>query len=512
MARVRIFDEMPGTQNWAEFMDPKDVGLITFQSATAMTFKYAAGEYANWKVVARGTGFTYVTNEAGDKVPIGGSITDISVFDETGALVMRIDQFVAGTRMNLADYYYTIFNTGSDADTRNGANLFTQLLRGGDVFIGSNNGDQIAAGQNAGNDTISGGLGDDFVKGDQGSDRIDGGDDTDTLSYQNSFFDDTSYKGINLNAQTGIVLDCWGGRDTISNFEEFRGSRFNDVIIGTDVDREKFAGLRGNDTLDGSGGLRDEAYYDRDARFGGSLGIIVDLQVSTANGHIIGSIRDGFGYTDRVIDIERVKGTMKNDVFVGSAVDNVFAGLAGKDSYNGDLGRDTLSFVANSDLGALVGVDVDLRLATGQVKNDGFGNVENAVSMESVFGSKLADSIRGNVQQNFIQGDLGADTLWGGGGADTFNYSGLLSFGDIIKDFQAGIDKIVIVRSSIPGMTGTLNFTVGEAPIGSVSAFFFKPSDNTLYWDRDGTGTGYAAVAVATLEGVTSISSSDILI
>ena len=512
MARVQIFDGMPPQQKWSEFMDPRDPALITVETDSAFTFEYTAGEFANWRITAKGSGFTYVADENGFLVPTGGKITAINVFDETGALVLRLDQFAVGQKMDLADYYYTLFNTGSEADSLNGFDLFTQLLKKGDLIVGSSGGDDIASGFNRGNDTIMAGLGDDFVKGDAGSDSIDGGGGSDTLSYQLSFLDDTAFRGIKLNAVTGIVLDSWGGQDTIAGFESFRGSKFADSIIGSNVDFERFYGLRGADTLDGGGGTRDEAVYERDARFGGSLGIVCDLQVTTVNGHIQGTIRDGFGHVDQVIDIERVRGTMKNDVMVGSSAANVFTGLGGTDSFDGKGGIDGLSFSLNDDFGATQGVKIDLRRANDQIRNDGFGHAEDALSIENLFGSSLADNLTGNAAANIIKGEQGADTMAGGGSADTFEWSGTTSFGDTITDFVSGIDKLSIDSNSIPGMGNTINFNNGPAPNGPGSWFFFKPGDSTLYWDRDGTGAAFDAVAIVTLQGLNAMSGTDIIL
>ena len=103
--------------------------------------------------------------------------------------------------------------------------------------------------------------------------------------------------------------------------------------------------MRGVDTIDGSGGNRDEARYDEDERWGGSRGIVVNLETSNVGGHIQGTIRDGFGQVDKVIDIERVVGTSKNNSFTGSSAENWFDGLAGKDTFKGGGGFDFIAFI-----------------------------------------------------------------------------------------------------------------------------------------------------------------------
>src|SRR5206468_1231418 len=107
----------------------------------------------------------------------------------------------------------------------------------------------LLTGGNPGNDTVNGNGGNDYIKGDAGSDTLDGGSGFDTLSYNQSFFDPYAYKGINLNATTGIVKDCWGGTDHISNFEHYVGSRYKDTLIGSTASHENFEGLRGADKI-----------------------------------------------------------------------------------------------------------------------------------------------------------------------------------------------------------------------------------------------------------------------
>ncbi|ESW60733.1 MAG: hypothetical protein Q27BPR15_10365 [Rhodobacter sp. CACIA14H1] len=64
----------------------------------------------------------------------------------------------------------------------------------------------------------------------------------------------------------------------------------------------------------------------------------------------------------------------------------------------------------------MVGARVNLSLATGQVLNDGFGNVETLVSIENVQGTWLGDVLTGNAGANRLWGDIGNDTLAGAGG------------------------------------------------------------------------------------------------
>ncbi len=78
---------------------------------------------------------------------------------------------------------------------------------------------------------------------------------------------------------------------------------------------------------------------------------------------------------------------------------------------------------------------------SGKTATDGFGNTDQLLSIECVFGSNGADRITGSGGKNTINGGSGNDQLDGGGGADRFVFSG--NFGrDRILDFLEGGDKI----------------------------------------------------------------------
>ncbi len=86
-------------------------------------------------------------------------------------------------------------------------------------------------------------------------------------------------------------------------------------------------GLSGADTLDGGEGDRDRLDFRRDASYGGSLGVLVDLAAGTA--------RDGFGFTDTISGFERVRGTSSADSILGDLNDNLLKGWAEPTSSRG---------------------------------------------------------------------------------------------------------------------------------------------------------------------------------
>jgi Ca2+-binding RTX toxin-like protein len=154
---------------------------------------------------------------------------------------------------------------------------------------------------------------------------------------------------------------------------------------------------------------------------------------------------------------------------------------------------------------------VNLSLSSGQIINDGFGNRETALSIEDITGSDFVDMITGNAADNVITGGAGFDVLKGGAGADRFQLFGVLDVGDTIQDFVSGADKLVISTTASAGMTGG-TFRNGATPSGTGSSFYYNASNDTLFWDRDGTGSIYAPVVLAVLTNVSSMAMGDILL
>jgi len=246
---------------------------------------------------------------------------------------------------------------------------------------------------------------------------------------------------------------------------------------------------------------------------GGRRGIVVDIETTTDISSIRGTIRDGFGNLDTVIDIERVVGTRFNVVFVGSRTDNVFAAAEGVDSYDGQAGFDAINFgwsFGNTPPGEAV---VDLARATGQIQNDGFGNAETAISIKMIWGADGNDRFSGNALDNFIEGVKGSDVMTGRAGIDTFYWDGDydLDAVDRVTDFTAtglAADRLAFDVASDVGMTGTAVVVNGTAATQAVGTFFYNAANDRLFWDRDGAAVA-PAVAVVVLTNVASLSAAN---
>ncbi|OQP85509.1 hypothetical protein BTR14_15040 [Rhizobium rhizosphaerae] len=415
--------------------------------------------------------------------PTAGTVTGVSFIDGDGETLLQ----VTGGSFKAKDLYAAYTKKGSVEQ------LAQALFAGNDTVKGTDY-DDIMSDPNPGNDTVFGLGGDDYIGGSAGNNKLDGGTGWDILTYDPWTYGNKALKtGITLNAAKGTVKNPWGGTDKISNFEEFRGTNAKDTMIGSARD-DSIAGLKGADLLDGGAGY-DTLRYSRDERHGGTKGIVADLST--------GKVVDGFGTVDTVKNFEAVTGTFSGDRFIGDAKDNTFRGLAGIDSYDGGAGFDTVNLAGETGDGQTHGARVDLRLATGQIIDDGYGNTETLVSIEKIRGTQFGDDIilgAGDAKADGRGGDdrltagLGENELRGGDGADTFVFQSAADSPagttkrDFIVDFRADEGD----RIDLSALGVTLEFA-GEAGLIAGSArlaYAYNTDGNTIVSaDLDGDGS-----------------------
>jgi Ca2+-binding RTX toxin-like protein len=214
------------------------------------------------------------------------------------------------------------------------------VLAGGHRFVGfdGQNGDttynEIRTG--AGNDTVLAGSSDyDFIIDGGGADSYDGGAGIgDEISYNTGAALPAYpvFQGIVADLAAGTIVGPDGYTDTVTGIERIRGTFLADTMLGDGADN-RFTGLRGRDVFDGRGGF-DEVRYDRDARDGGTLGIVAKLQQ--------GTVRDGFGNIDTLTSIEAVRGSDYNDRISDSNKNNRLDGRGGDDQFVITRGDDVI--------------------------------------------------------------------------------------------------------------------------------------------------------------------------
>ena len=190
------------------------------------------------------------------------------------------------------------------------------------------------------------------IEGGAGNDSLNGGLITDTLNQTNGnrvSYQNATGGGVTVDFIAGTAVGAAGsdvGTDTLINFNEVRGSDFDDTLLGsnrTDV-TELYEGRGGNDSIDGRGG------FDI-VRFDAATGDVTASLVSgTASGAGVG--------TDTFTNIEGLFGSAYNDSLTGGLAANgviwsdgkseVFRGGAGNDTIDGGQGYDRVDYTSST--------------------------------------------------------------------------------------------------------------------------------------------------------------------
>ncbi len=290
-----------------------------------------------------------------------------------------------------------------------------------------------------GNDVLVGGSGNNsFVNNQGGNTTIVGGNTANTINLTPSGFVSLSDNGgldtINFSTTaTGVTLDLSQSGGTGQNvdgngfvvalngtFENVVGTSFTDTIIGNTAGNLIYGGL-GPDQINGGGGS-DIMYggtapglTDADSSSDVMYGGLGPDQIDGGGGSDIMFGGTGSPDTDSTLGNDIIYGGGGNDILGGGAGDDDLIGGPGDDTYlfNGlnlshdsitedpNFGIDTLDFSA---FGAAI--TLDLTLTSSQVVSA--GNLSLSLSsdsaIESVVGSKYADTILGNGRDNQLSG------------------------------------------------------------------------------------------------------------
>ena len=587
------------------FHGPADLANLTggsVQSQSSTQFSYISANAV--LVTVTGTALTY----DGSGHLTGGVI---------GGLTMGspLTPVASWTGLNLAaTTYQQLAFTAPDPVA-----LETTLMAGADNVFGGD-GDGFLHGH-AGNDTLHGGNGDDWMFGGSGRDTYYGDQGTDRVSFLDSVLPGQGVY-VNLTLAAGQVRnDGYGNVESATSVEWWEGSDQNDTILGGASwetiwgaagddslrgggDSDWLYGEAGNDSLYGDGGVdilfggTGTDFYDGGAegdvlamwlQGGTSTGARIDLRLAAGN-----IVNDGFGNTETAVNLENFEGTQLNDwmhagnlfgvqpdvlrgmagndtllggnawsALNGNDGDDSITGGAGNESISGGAGRDSLQGGAGVDLLDLWldgfaghGVVVNIGKASGQIADDGYGNVENATQFENISGSNHNDVLTGNSRSNLIYGNegndavLGAagddllhggagnDTLTGGDGSDaiwgedgvnrlaggigadqfyiTHNAQAALPERQVLTDFVHGVDMFVLDMDfggfASAGALVQAQFRSGQGAKLATTAderLTYDTTTGNLYFDRDGNGTGFASVLIAQFSNHAALTYTD---
>jgi len=265
---------------------------------------------------------------AGQERVTAGSLTEVHYYNALGGEILQ----VTGLAVGLPEFLATLARGDAFAAwgmITHGTNQITGSLSAAGPGHAAT-GDVIDTGASA--DMVNALRGDDFIKDQGGADTYNGGLGYDTVAYDGWFYQPQwVIRGLDVDMNLGLITGPDGNIDQLVGIEAVIGTFRNDVFRGSGAG-DRFTGLAGVDRMDGRAGF-DYASYAGDAGQGGTDGIKVNL----ANG----TVRDGFGFVDRLVSIEGVEGTAQRDIFIDSASNNAFGGGAGNDTFTFGSGNDT---------------------------------------------------------------------------------------------------------------------------------------------------------------------------
>jgi Ca2+-binding RTX toxin-like protein len=393
-----------------------------------------------------------------------------------------------------------------------------------------------------GNDWLEGGGGNDWISGGDGDDRLDGGAGNDVLIGDAG--DDALYGGLGADRAEGglgndfylvdnaldVVLELANeGSDTVAttisyvlaaNVENLQAA----VIGGTaalnltgNALNNYIWGTQGDNALNGAGGADFMIGYAGDDFYqvenSGDIAYELAGQgtdtVATTISYTLGANIENLQAVDIAGTAALVlTGNEVRNFIWATQGDNVINGGGGADLMIGYGGND-FYFVDNSaDVASEeAGGGYDTVAATADYKLD--ANIENLQA--AVIGGNAALKLTGNDLNNYIWGTQGDNVLSGGRGIDhLFGYAGADQFlfntaagaadCDVLGDFQAGVDKIVLDNAVFTALSdGALPasaFVAGPAALDADDRILFNAANGSVFYDADGNGAG-AALLIA---------------
>ncbi len=323
------------------------------------------------------------------------------------------------------------------------------------------------------------------------------------LKFVNSGIIAGGSEAIRISGAVGFTLRNSGKIEA----EDFAilGSEAADTVLNTGRIRGTVGLGEGNDIFDGRGGRTlgmvlgeggDDLFRPGNSAelFLGGDGIdTLDFQGNVAVRVVLGNEDQNSGAAtgDEYEGIEVILGSSKADRIADAllfpALDNRFLGNGGNDRLFGGLGSDSL-FGGNG--------------------NDLLNGGEDG---DQLSGGAGADRLAGDAGEDRLSGGGGIDTLTGGEGIDSFVFATLTGIGDVITDLIGNgapdSDLILISAAAFGGglQAGGLDptqfvFGAGRNALDADDRFMFRVTDETLWFDKDGTGTRFTPVKVADLQ------------
>jgi Ca2+-binding RTX toxin-like protein len=317
-------------------------------------------------------------------------------------------------------------------------------------------------------------------------------------------FDATEFGLLQTANATNIFNLMLAGNDTIT------GAEGNDLLFGFNGS-DVLNGLAGADTLNGDNG--DDVLnggFGNDVLRGGN-------NIDTLNGDAGNDSLSGDNGDDALNGgdgNDTLNGGNNNDTLNGDAGNDVLSGNTGNDQLNGGTGNDSMTGGSGNDtLNGNGGNDTMAGGSSNDVLNGNLGN-------DILRGEAGTDTLNGAEGSDTLFGSTGKDNLTGGTGTDIFVFDSAPGIAnvDTITDFNVAADTIHLDNLVFLGISdGPLlesQFeanTSGQADSGG-DRLIYETDTGKLFYDRDGTGTGFSRAVVAVLDDGLALTHQDFFI
>ncbi|MEH2158485.1 beta strand repeat-containing protein [Nostoc sp.] len=493
------------------------------------------------------------------------SVTDsFDVFDANSTQTNLFNKNTV-TFLNDLNNNITGFDNSNDVINGQGGNDIIDGLSGNDIIRGGAGNDSLIGG--AGNDSLIGGAGNNILDGDAGDDILNisgsisnntlqggvgddrlsanasigdnllsGGDGNDSLDISGSYMNRSSYSSDSRSTGNN-TLQGGAGNDTLNG----SGSTGDNLLSGGD----------GNDSLNISGGHYYSSSFDysEDSRStgnntlqGGAGNDVLSGSGSTGNNLLSGGDgNDSLDISDSDPTLSIVNNTLNGDagddtlVAINTKGNNLLSGGDGNDSFflgiassgdvpsdlatqtvNGGNGNDSLSMYYNSATKGIAST-FNATTNTGSITADKYLVNYNNIERLNISGTDYNDLIVGSNGNDTLTGGNGNDSLIGGNGTDTFVFYNYNEGVDDLYDFNATNDLIQISAFSFAGglSIGSLSdaqFTIGTSATTSDQRFIYDFITGGLYFDQDGSASGFSQVKFAQLLSGLSLTNNNFVV
>ncbi|MEH2078704.1 MAG: calcium-binding protein [Nostoc sp.] len=413
---------------------------------------------------------------------------------------------------------------------------------GNNILTGDADDDILNISGSIGNNTLEGGADDDrlSVNASTGDNLLSGSDGNDSLDISGSYINRSSYSSDSRSTGNN-TLQGSAGNDTLNG----SGSTGDNLLSGGDgndslnisgyyyssfSDYSEDSRSTGNNTLQGGAGndtLSGRSSKGNNLLSGGDGNDYLDISGSDPTLSIVNNTLNG-GAGDDTLDATDTKGN--NLLSGGDGNDSFNLGITYSGGVSSDLATQTVNGGNGNDLlsmrcyGATKGIASTFNATTntGSVTPDTYLVNYNNIERLNISGTDYNDLIVGSNGNDTLTGGKGNDSLIGGNGTDTFVFDNYNQGVDNLYDFNATNDLIQISAFSFAGFSfagglskGSLSanqFTLGTSATTSNQRFIYDDITGGLYFDQDGSKSGFSQVKIAQLLSGLSLTNNNFFV